>query len=181
MASISKNSILWLAIILLVAINLLSVGALWRTRERAPISERINTRERNPHYISEMLEFTPRQRQAFDSLLQNHRRISEEKALEIRVLREYMLTALRENSNMNQAQDLALQIGRLQGELEMINYQHFGEILSLCDSLQSNEFIDLMKSVTRGPGQHQGRHRSWQRREERQNSRWKSTPQDSVR
>lgn len=181
MASINKNSMLWLIIILLVAINLFSVGALWRTRERSPLSERIHTRVRNPHYISDMLEFSPRQRQAFDSLLQNHRRISEEKALEIRVLRESMLTALRENGNRDQAQELAVQIGRLQGELEMINYEHFGEILALCDSRQGNKFIDLMKSATRGPGQHQGRHRGWSGGEERQNSNRKSAAQDSDR
>lgn len=169
MSIFSNKKFLWLLIIILLVLNIISVGSIWLTRERHPIVTR-DTRirgHRQGNFLSQKLNFSPEQQAEFDSLLSSHRARIDSTYQEIRTLREQLMEMMENNKyNEQAAENIARQIADKQADVELLNYRHFRDVLNICNDVQKESFIDFVKDAVgphRGPMDHNNRGR-WHRR-----------------
>ena len=63
----------------------------------------------------------------------------------IRDLREKLMCQMKKRDLNDSSRLLINEIGTVQGDIEQLNYEHFREILNLCDSTQKAIFIETMR------------------------------------
>lgn len=156
-----RRSTLWI-IAILVILNIVSIGALWLTRERKPVFDISDNRGRGMnrergHMIARQLDLTPEQLQKFDSLNVQHRRKIRDKTIAIREMRSSMLDYV-DKGVEDSVQLLAAEIGKMHEELELMNYQHFQNVFEICNETQKEKFLDIVEGAI-GKPHHRGRMR----------------------
>jgi periplasmic protein CpxP/Spy len=154
---------LWALILLLVALNLVSLGTIWNTRDRQPAPAREPVTGRFSRVMTEKLQFDSGQLAEFEQLLQRHRSDTRNVMNQIRAEREDLRVLLRRGAPAPEAGATANRIGQLQTELELLNYRHFAEIMAICDDRQKEELLEIMQNAYRpfgsGPEmRHERRH-----------------------
>ncbi|MBR9999588.1 MAG: periplasmic heavy metal sensor [Cyclobacteriaceae bacterium] len=156
MKLISNIKFLWIVILVLIILNLASITAVWLEERdnQDPVMRdpaRIGRRE---HFLKERLNFTFGQQAQFDSLLTHHRSELEATIEEIRSLREELMGMMKNQEFTTGAEEIVRQIGEKQSELELLNYRHFKEVLTICNDEQKQIFLETVKRAV-GPRQRQ--------------------------
>ncbi len=156
MKILSNIKFLWIIILILIALNIASVTAVWLKEKgnEAPVLRERVMMNRRDHFLKRELNFTMLQQVKFDSLLDKHRDQLELKMEEIRTLREELMSMMRNQEFTGEAESIVRQIGEKQSELELLNYKHFKEVLDICNEEQKQIFL---QTVRRAVGPHHGR------------------------
>jgi hypothetical protein len=172
MSFLTNIKSLWIIIIVLIIVNIFSVGAIWLSKDHRPYyrsgsgsrSDRSNLQSRNQHFIPRELNFTGDQRAEFDSLAALHRESLRQKTDEIGLLREQLVTRMRNQEFNSASEELIQQIGEKQAELELLNFRNFRDVMNICDDDQKEKFVSMMQRAfrprhdDRGGGRRDGRH-----------------------
>ena len=156
MKILSNIKFLWIVILILIVLNIASITAVWieERGDEVPVLRERAMMNRRDHFLKRELNFTPEQQAQFDSLLDQHRDQLEAKMEEIRTLREELLGRMRNQEFTGEAENIVRQIGEKQSELELMNYQHFKEVLAICNEEQKQIFL---QTIRRAVGPHHGR------------------------
>lgn len=144
-----NRSALWI-IIILVVLNVISIGALWLTREKRPVFDDRRPSPEKAHMMARKLGFTPQQLHAFDSLNDRHHQTIMEKTEMIRGLRSALLDHI-SDGNEDSARLIAKKIGEMHEEVELLNYRHFQHIYSICEGPQKEKFLDRVEQAVGEP------------------------------
>jgi len=156
MELLSNKRFLWIIILALLILNLASLATIW-VREWDDKSSR--ARESIPpiardHFLKRQLNFSAEQQTKFDTLFSKHRNQLELKADEIRSLREELMNLMRSQEFTSESEAIVRRIGERQSELEILNYNHFKEVMAICNDEQKQIFIETLK---RAVGPHRGK------------------------
>jgi hypothetical protein len=159
MELLSDKKFLWIIILALLILNLASLATIW-VREWGERDSRISE-SRPPiardHFLKKRLNFSPEQQVEFDTLLSKHRSQLELKADEIRSLRKELMSMMRNQEFSQESEEIVHMIGQKQSELELLNYNHFEDVMAICNDKQKQVFIETLKRVV-GPHHRHGDH-----------------------
>lgn len=152
MELLSNKRFLWVIIMVLLILNLASMATIWFNDwdKDVPRLRESRTFEQRDHFLKHKLNFSPSQQATFDSLLAIHRSELEIKADEIRTLREELMSKIRNQDLSAESEEIVLAIGERQSELEILNYNHFKEVMAICNDEQKQIFIETIKRAV-GP------------------------------
>ena len=136
---------LWIIILVLIVVNLLSLGSLWMTRASRPLDNvTFKTRTVDPgHFIPSRLDFSPEQTKSFDSLANLHRADLSRTMDDIRSLRRQLMDQVGKNEP-DKTGDLIHKIGQMHEELEKINFWHFQNVMNICQEDQREDFRKML-------------------------------------
>ena len=139
-------------ILVLLILNIASLSTIWlKTRHsRFPDGREFRRQVAKDHFLNKRLNFTPEQQGQFDELLSKHREALDLKVTEIRSLRKELMGMMRNQEFSLRSEEIVQRIGQKQSELELINYNHFKEIMAICDEEQKQVFTEIMMRVV-GP------------------------------
>lgn len=156
MKILSNIKFLWIIILILIILNIASITAVWieERGDEVPVLRERSMMNRRDHFLKNELNFTSEQQVQFDSLLDKHRDQHRTKLEEIRTLREELMSMMRNQEFTSEAENIVREIGEKQSELELMNYQHFREVMSICDEDQKQIFLE---TIRRAVGPHYGR------------------------
>lgn len=131
----------------LLILNIASLSTIWlktwQTR-RVPVLSEFRRPVAKDHYLNRRLNFTPEQQARFDVLLTKHREVLDSKVVEISSLRKELMGLMRNQEFSDESEEIVQRIGQKQSELELINYNHFKEIMAICNDEQKQVFIETM-------------------------------------
>ena len=147
MALLSNIKVLWITIVILILLNLTTLGALWITRNHRPIPRKDNNRHSRELYLRDKLNLNADQMEKYIEIKTNHKKELFAKLDTIRNLREHLMCQMQKRDMNDSTLILIDKIGMEQSDIERINYRHFREILNLCDSNQKTVFIETMKKA----------------------------------
>ncbi len=152
MEILTNKRFLWIIILILLILNIASLTTIWLRPWESGVRE---TREfRRPgakdHFLNKRLNFTPEQQAQFEKLLKKHRNALDTKVIEISSLREELMGMMRNQEFTTESEKIVQTIGQKQSELELINYNHFKEIMAICNDEQKQVFLETMMRVV-GP------------------------------
>jgi Spy/CpxP family protein refolding chaperone len=156
MKILSNIKFLWIIILILIVLNIASITAVWieERGDEVPVLRERAMMNRRDHFLKRELNFTDEQQAQFDSFLDKHRNQLESKLEEIRTLREELMGMMRNQEFSTESENIVRQIGEKQSELELMNYQHFKDVMSICNEEQKQMFLETIK---RAVGPHHGR------------------------
>lgn len=97
--------------------------------------------------VIERLHFDKEQIQRYDSFIRNHRKKSRELGHQIQELKKELYSYLVENQNDSAVFNLISKISKKQGEFELVHYNHFLEIKSICTPAQMPLFKKMSKEL----------------------------------
>lgn len=163
MTLVRNHKFLWSLILLLAVLNLLSLGALWKTREQEPARIPEQRPARNTTFLPDRLEFNEDQQIRFAAMRDSHRAELRVLMDDIRIQRDSLRNLLKMEAPAEEALEVSTRIGDLQTELEMLNYEHFREVLSICSEEQKEAMLDLMGNAFRPFGHQEMRRERRQR------------------
>jgi len=99
--------------------------------------------------IIEKLNFNETQIKEYEKLIAVHREDIQKQEQQIIVLKNQMYLTLKENPNSSFTDSLIAEIGKVQIEIEHINYKHFQDISKLCTPEQQNSFYKLCNDIAK--------------------------------
>lgn len=146
MAILSNIKVLWVTIIILILLNLTTLGALWVTRTHKPFPG-YRDEHANRAFLHEKLNLGPDQLQKYRAIKRQHHQEMGAEMDTIRDLREKLMCQMQHRDLNDSAKLLMNEIGEKQSEIEQLNYKHFRQILALCDSGQKAIFVETMKNA----------------------------------
>ena len=156
MTIFSNIRLLWISIIVLILLNLVTLGALWTTRSHHALSRWDRRFERSDKgtgnqesYFRDRLKLNDDQASKFKDIKSKQKEELEKKFSEIRSIREQLMVMVQKQDFNDSAKIMIDKISQIQSEVEKLNYNHFREILNLCDDNQKKEFIETMKNAFR--------------------------------
>jgi hypothetical protein len=151
MAIFSNIRILWISIIILILLNLTTLGALWTTRSHKPLSrwdQRIEKsgkpKGNQESYFRDRLKLNDEQVTKFKDIKAKQKEELEKKFSEIRGLHQQLMVMVQKQDLDDSAKMTIAKISQLQSEVETLNYEHFRELLNICDENQKKLFIETM-------------------------------------
>jgi hypothetical protein len=147
MAFLSNIKVLWITIIILILLNLVTVGALWVTRTHNPYPRFDKKRHNREYFLHDKLKLNADQLQKYKEIRINQHHELGEKQDSIRYLREKLMCQMKKRDLNDSSRMLIEKIGQVQSEIERMNYEHFRQILGICDSTQKVIFIETMKKA----------------------------------
>ena len=175
MELLSNKKILWIIILVLLILNLASMTTIWINvdKDRFPGIRESRVPLPRGYFLKRELNFSVEQQAEFDSLLNKHRDQIESKVNEIRTLREKLMSMMKNQKFTPESEEIVRSIGERQSELEMLNYNHFREVMAICDDEQKQIFLETLKRAV-GPHYREGMpndigperrgiHRNWKR------------------
>ena len=147
MAILSNIKVLWITIIILILLNLTTLAALWVTRNHRPLSEiEIHHREKK-NFLHNKLKLSDEQLNEFHDLKVMHKKQMGVMLDSIRDLREKLMCQMKKRDLNDSSRLLIHDIGEIQSDIEQLNYEHFRDILNICDSTQKSIFIETMRKA----------------------------------
>ena len=159
MKLLSNIKFLWGIILVLILLNIASLGTIWLQENDA--GDRLRpfpSRSQREHFLKEELNLTPAQQVQFDTLMNDFRNRIDAKIEDIRSLREELMGMMRNQEFTPEAEEIVNQIGEKQSELELLNYRHFREVMSICNDEQKQIFLETIRRAV-GPHFNGPRHR----------------------
>jgi hypothetical protein len=161
MKLLSNIKFLWIVILVLIILNIASIATHWIKQDEVwDRSRRFSFRTgQRDHFLKQELNLTPVQQVRFDSLMIGHRSQLESLVAEIRSLREELMGMIRNQEFTAEAEELVREIGKKQQELELLNYQHFRDVLGICNEEQKQVFLETIKRAV-GPRHERPEHRN---------------------
>jgi hypothetical protein len=141
----SKRS-LWIIILILLILNIASLSTIWLKKYQSRVPEMREFRRpfAKDHFLNRRLNFTPEQQVQFDELLTKHREALDTMVIEISSLRKELMSMMRNQEFSSESEEIVKRIGQKQSELELINYNHFKEVMAICNEEQKQDFIEIM-------------------------------------
>lgn len=163
MAILSNIKVLWITIIILILLNLTTLGALWITRNHKPLSE-VELRHRDKrNFLHNKLKLNNEQIKEFHEIRVQHRQQMGVMLDSIRGLREKLMCQMKKRDLNDSSRLLIHDIGVVQSDIEQLNYEHFRDILNICDSTQKAIFIETMRKAFLPDHDNDRKYRSRQR------------------
>lgn len=108
-----------------------------------------NNREAPKIFIIEKLHFNQEQIDAYELLIQNHRKQVKETERGIRESKNALYQTLNNNNPAVQSDSLILAMNAYQQKMEKIHFEHFMAIKNLCTPEQLPAFEELSKELAR--------------------------------
>lgn len=157
MEILSNKRLLWIIILVLLILNIASISTIWLKTWRSgfPEMREFKRQMAKDHFLNKRLNFTPVQQAQFDELLSKHREVLDSKVIEISSLRKELMGMMRDQEFSQESEEIVQRIGKKQSELELINYNHFKEVMAICNDEQKQVFIETMMRAV-GPGRGMG-------------------------
>ena len=147
MAILSNIKVLWITIIILILLNLTTLGALWITRNHQPLSNLENRHRDKRNFLHNKLKLTDEQLKEFHKIKVEHKQQMGIMLDSIRNLREKLMCQMKKRDLNDSSRLLIHDIGIIQSDIEQLNYEHFRDILNICDSTQKAIFIETMRKA----------------------------------
>ena len=148
MAFLSNIKLLWITIGILIVLNLVTVGALWVTRNHRPYPRNEkNDRHKREFYLRDKLHLNAGQLQQYKAIRSQQKKEMYVQIDSLRMLRERLMCQMKKRDLNDSSRLLIDKIGMVQSDIEKLNYEHFREILSICDSTQKMVFIETMRKA----------------------------------
>ena len=147
MAILSNIKVLWITIIILILLNLTTLGALWITRNHQPLTNLENRHKDKRNYLHNKLHLDETQLKQYHQIKIKHHQQIGVLLDSIRGLREKLMCQMKKRDLNDSSRLLINDIGMVQADIEQLNYEHFREILNLCDSSQKAIFIETMRKA----------------------------------
>ncbi len=97
--------------------------------------------------IIEKLHFDESQTKAYEVLIDAHRKDIQRSETQMMALKNQLYGSLQTGKNTDASDSLILEIGRVQMEMEDINFNHFNEIKQLCKPDQLIYFDELCGEI----------------------------------
>ena len=145
----SKIRLLTIAVIGLLIINLAVLTFLFLRRPAPPGPAGPGRRGETPReIIGRRLELDPGQLQAYDQLIEEHRKSIRELDRQIRDAKNQLYETLRDSTGTGKDSLVAV-IGKLHEDIERTHYHHFSGIRSLLRPAQQKEFDVLTGELAR--------------------------------
>ena len=157
MEILTNKRSLWIIILVLLILNIASLSAIWlkTMKSRGPEMREFRRPLAKDHFLNRRLNFTPEQQAQFDELLTKHRETLDSKVIEIGSLRKELMGMMQNQEFSPESEEIVQRIGQKQSELELINYNHFKEIIAICNEEQKQVFIEIMMRAV-GPNKGMG-------------------------
>lgn len=151
MSILENKKFLWAVIIVLILLNVFLVSTMWLSKNHRLYTRggRPDQQPRSEHFLIDTLKFSSEQQAKFDSLTALHRAGIGAKTEEMRDLRNQLVTRMKNQEFDSLSEQLIQQIGEKQGELEMLNFTNFRDIMSICDETQKQTFLAIMHRAFR--------------------------------
>lgn len=147
---INSKTWLWLISILLIANLAITAYGYFKKSPK--------TFEKRP-FLSEQLKFDEKQIAELKLLTDQHqykiRLISDS----LRIYKDLFFEGLRNGKNLNEQDEYARNIGKLEAEKDKVTYLHFESIRSICNESQKSDFDKLLREILHpkpmrgGPGE----------------------------
>ena len=157
----SKNNVLSIIIVILVVLNIFSVGLLLLERIPPPISPMGTERQpmgrnmdRGRVFIENELQLSPEQRDKFSVLRADHFPAVQDINAQINILNhELMSESFSMNPDSAIINSITGEIELLWGQMAKLNFYHFRSLHSILDSTQSEKFKTVMGEMLPMQGQ----------------------------
>ena len=163
MTLIRNHKFLWALILILAALNLIFLGVFWKTRDQGQAGIPGQRPDRYTTFLPDRLEFNQNQQIRFSAMRESHRAELRVLMNAIRIQRDSLRNLLSLGAPAEEALGVSTRIGDLQTELEMLNYEHFLEVLSICSEEQKETMLSLMGNAFRPSGHQEMRRERRQR------------------
>lgn len=154
-----KNKFWIILVVILILLNLFSIGALWKTRgiSRGDFSTRKPSPDR---YMMKRLDFSPEQHDMLMQMRTAHFKQIRPLEEELRSLRSSLFTTATDSSSQINPSALLQEIGAIQRQVDSLTFIHFQEIKRICTSEQANRFSRFMEEMAerRFGAHHPGKH-----------------------
>ncbi len=149
-----KNRVLTAGVILLVLLNVATLGTLWFHSGGIPRSGPAG-RGGPGEFMQGRLQFNEAQRKQFEVLRSAYQHESEGFASRLKAARLSLYDEIRSGrSSEDVLARLTGEVGALQSQLELLTMRHFRSVRELCDEQQRTRFDELMRDVfERTPGE----------------------------
>lgn len=147
----SRNKVFYLLMIVLVTLNLITIGFLWMYK----FKEHRQMQQPPPPpagkiILEQELRFSKEQAEKFDKLRIEHSTSARKIVDDIAMLKENLFEMIKENGgDDSKATKIADEIGNKQKELDLITYNHFKDIRNLCDERQRERFDLILKDISK--------------------------------
>lgn len=103
--------------------------------------------DRPKNIIIEKFHFDENQTNAYQKLIEKHRKDIKENNDKILMLKKELYSNLKLNNSTEEMDSITTQIGIIQKQIEEIHYNHFLEIKALCKPEQLTYFDDLSEEL----------------------------------
>jgi hypothetical protein len=147
----SRNKVFYLLMIVLVTLNLITIGFLWmyKFKEHRQILQPPPP-PAGKIMLEQELRFSKEQAEKFDKLRIEHSTSARKIVDEIAMLKENLFETIKEyGGDDSKATKIADEIGNKQKELDLITYNHFKDIRNLCDERQRERFDLILKDISK--------------------------------
>jgi hypothetical protein len=149
----NKSKFLTISVIALLVCNLFLIGfILWHKPGK---HERNNPR----NFIIEKLDLTENQIEEYEILIASHKPLFKEKRMLLHEKENQLYMLLQGTAEESAPEVLSNEIGTLQRQIEILQYNHFKDIKALCKPNQIGHYNELMTEISRvfSPPRHKGR------------------------
>ncbi len=137
----NKNKLYILLIFGLLASNLMLLGYLLTTKTH----EKSLPRKRE--IIIEKLNFDKEQIVQYDELIHLHKKEILDQETTMKELKQQLYSNLKNIENKSKTDSLAIEIGKIQTEIEHIHYTHFEGIKKICHGSQMDDYNELINEL----------------------------------
>lgn len=150
MSTGTKNKLLtWLVVLLLVA-NTATIAFFWLNRGKRPAEPKGSPRE----FLSKELNFDAKQQEQLKELVAEHRAAAEKIRPEIRKAKEAFFELIKQPGISDSTRLAAAKAVSSQTEaLDLLTFDHFKKIRSICTPGQQQQFDNIVQDVIRMLGQ----------------------------
>lgn len=157
-----KRLVTW-SIVILVLLNLMTLGTIWLQRFRHPLPEPPPSHESRPervqHFLKKELGLTDKQSEQFKEFRDQHFAQSFAIRKDIHRLKKEITDELFTSTpDTEKVEKLANEIGAKESELEKLLFHHFQDLMSVCQPEQKEKFKALVHDLLRmikPPEQHE--------------------------
>lgn len=149
---INKNNFLKWLVIILLAVNTLSIIFIWTNilnRKEHPNKMENGPPRDNTDFLQRELNLTDEQAQKFEDRRKEFFSASDKLFTEMNTLQNELISKLFDpENNLVSVDSLINKIGKIQAALETLRFNHFKELLSYCTPEQKEKFIPIIKKIT---------------------------------
>lgn len=153
----SKNKFLAWVIIILIVLNVVTLGALWLQKSRGPVHEypgRMPEDKKGPgKFLEQELDLNEEQSKKFAELREQHRTTADGLLKEMRDAREELFEQVKsDNPDMAKVEELENTIGQKTTELEKATFEHFKQLRAICTDEQKVKFDEVIGDAMKMAG-----------------------------
>jgi protein CpxP len=146
----NSKKIITLLILVLFAVNLITLGCFWFGRKHGP-SSGMPEHGGPAAFLIRELKLTEDQQQQFEKLKRAHHEHIEQVQDSLHELRELFFHEL-SVSDTRKADSLAKVIGEKQSSIERITFDHFKQVRAICTPEQQKRFDEVIQEALRMMG-----------------------------